>query len=686
MNGVFRDTVTLTIDGRRIRAKAGQFVLQAARDAGISIPTLCDHPALEPAGACRVCVVEVTHPDWGGWHGLMTSCLYPVSDGIEVFTNSHTVREARRRVLSLLAARSPGATLIQEMASEYDANTRWLVVEAEGDNCILCGLCTRVCASYATTAIGTSGRGADKQVGPFAGKPPDDCVGCGACAMVCPTGVIEAERTAADYRIWERVFPTSVCVIDTAQCIGCGACEEACPFHVARVVRKADGTLLAHIPAEHCRGCGACVAPCPTGAIRQETLPWEVVAPRFASVEAGMAADKGTTAGVVACQRSTRADPGAFDGHRALEVPCVGRVSVPLLLYGLTQGLDGVLVLGRHQSTCRLDGAEDPAVAVVTQAREVARMVGIHPDRIRFDDPPPGRNGPGETFRNFAAMLGTLEPDILSAGPPSTAVPASEGLDGTLEILDTFYDTPRASVDFSVWCGQEGIPVAGDRKAALNIDRLPLWDVLTRSATRPTRLVAVIRAALEVLPELGVPVDGVTWLLANQGARSAGTICCTLCPEERRRIEAAGVKAFLVDDLIRERGARLPRLPCPDRVACDGHDQRQVDLLDALGLEPVDVGRDPLPDRFALSSGERTFADARLVKAEAAGAHVLLTTTPRALVRWGMMTRQGTWRTSRVVPVSGVQLAAMALSGTSPSAWAVEAGMLWETSSREATR
>jgi NADH dehydrogenase/NADH:ubiquinone oxidoreductase subunit G len=216
--------ISFTINGRAITATAGTYVLQAARQAGIEIPTLCDHPAVEPVGACRLCMIEVTHPSWNGWSGLMTSCLYPVAEGIQVQTDSPRVRQARRHVLSLLAARCPTSPLIQKLAKQYEALTACLQVNPEADQCILCGLCTRVCESYATAAITTYNRGTTKAVGAFAEQGPAECVGCGACAMICPTQHIKAERSAEGYAIWNKVFQALVCAANEARCIGCGAC------------------------------------------------------------------------------------------------------------------------------------------------------------------------------------------------------------------------------------------------------------------------------------------------------------------------------------------------------------------------------------------------------------------------------------------------------------------------------
>ena len=155
MNSATQPLVSLRIDGRPVQAPPGAFVLDVARGMGIDIPTLCHHPDLESVGACRLCVVEVTHPEWKGWSGLMTACLYPVKDGIEVYTRSDKVLAARRGILSLLLARCPNSDIIRSLAEQAGARIDGLTTDPNADNCILCGLCTRICETYATGAITT---------------------------------------------------------------------------------------------------------------------------------------------------------------------------------------------------------------------------------------------------------------------------------------------------------------------------------------------------------------------------------------------------------------------------------------------------------------------------------------------------------------------------------------------------
>lgn len=671
--------VTLTIDGRELRAPEGTYLLEIAREAGIEIPTLCDDPALEPTGACRLCQVEVTHEGWKGWTGLMTACLYPAAEGIEVRTTSPAVQDARRRVLSLLAARCPRSEVIQALARKYGASTERMHVDAEADNCILCGLCTRICETYVTSAITTYGRGTGKAIGTFAEAPPEDCVGCGACALVCPTGHIVDRRTDTGYEIWGRTFETEVCVVDPVKCLGCGACEEACPFDVARVVFSVQGGRVATIPTEHCRGCGACVGACPSGAIDQLESEAARLTERLRSAPIT----------VMACPRNDLESRMPVGDAHLLTVPCTGRVSTSLLLDAIAHGSKGVAVFGRHQESCRLNGAEDPASERVDRVRRALAMVGYEPERVVFELPDPGPEGPLRAVTAFAERIESLGAPELPEAPPADLW-QGEGLDTDLSILYWLSLQPGVVPDGSAWLREHGLPAAKPGGVMFYPGALPYVDVLADSLIDPVHVPDLCRAALRALDELGHEDAGV--VVAGPGAPvpaqrtlfEGASLVVTLCPHSVAALEKLGIAAKTLDELLRERANELPIPPVPARVACDGT-PGAIAMIEALGHVPVDVGPDPLPDRSTISPEEREEAERRLADAEAKGAVALLVGGPRPLVYQALITRRGTWRSSRVLPVLAAQLANLSFSGTRLSHRALEAAVTLDAEPAEVT-
>lgn len=182
------------INGQAVQAEPGWTVLETARHHGIHIPTLCYHEAVEPSGACRLCVVEVVQGDWSK---IVISCMYPVAEGIEILTESERVKNVRRWILEMLLAECPGSPEIRKLAAEYGVSaTRFKPHDAQ-EQCILCGLCVRVCKEVVgVNAISTVGRGVHKKIGSPYMVPAEACVACGSCVTVCPTGAMAARIDA----------------------------------------------------------------------------------------------------------------------------------------------------------------------------------------------------------------------------------------------------------------------------------------------------------------------------------------------------------------------------------------------------------------------------------------------------------------------------------------------------------
>ena len=178
--------ITLKIDGIEVNAKEGTSIFDVAKTVDIKIPTLCHNTALEPFAACRVCSVEIT--DKRGRKKIVTSCNYPVSEGLVVDTKSEKVFRTRQLLLELLLARCPNAKKIQDLAREYGVEKPSFWVGDPEEDCILCGLCARVCEEkVGVSAINFANRGVEREVTAPYHTISDDCVGCGACAIVCPT-------------------------------------------------------------------------------------------------------------------------------------------------------------------------------------------------------------------------------------------------------------------------------------------------------------------------------------------------------------------------------------------------------------------------------------------------------------------------------------------------------------------
>ena len=178
----------LQIDGKGVKATPGMTVLEAARGAGISIPTLCHHEKLEPFGGCRVCIVEV---ESRGWTKLVVSCVYPVEDALIVRTRSEKIDKIRKTILELLLAHAPESPILQDLAQTYGADRQRF--EKEASFCIHCGLCVRYCAEVKKkNAVGFVDRGIRKEICFIPEVASRECNDCKECFPLCPTSYLQA--------------------------------------------------------------------------------------------------------------------------------------------------------------------------------------------------------------------------------------------------------------------------------------------------------------------------------------------------------------------------------------------------------------------------------------------------------------------------------------------------------------
>ena len=232
--------VNLRINGRQIRARSGQTVLEAAKGAGIDIPSLCHHPAITPHGACRICLVEIERQ-----RTLQPACTFPVAEGMRVETESPKVVEERKFVLHMLFSERnhycmfcemSGDCELQALAYRYgmdhwtfqnpypkvpvDGTRKYFIMDH--NRCILCRRCIRACSELAANnTLGVKFRGAKTMISADMDSPfgESTCVACGTCLQVCPTGALVDRKSAYAGREAQVQRTRSVCMFCS---VGCG--------------------------------------------------------------------------------------------------------------------------------------------------------------------------------------------------------------------------------------------------------------------------------------------------------------------------------------------------------------------------------------------------------------------------------------------------------------------------------
>lgn len=234
------DMLNVKINGISVSVEKGSTILDAARTAGVEIPTLCFMKEKNEIGACRICVVEANE---GRGFRIVTACVYPVSEGMEVLTNTEKIQKARRTTLELILSthekkclscvRSTNCELqklcrdygVEESAFEgfkptYELDTSTPHLVRDNNKCVLCRRCVAACNEQYVGVIGANNRGIDTAIGtPFeVGLSNVPCISCGQCTVVCPTGAL-VEKDDTD-KIWAALAdPDKHVVVQTAPSI-----------------------------------------------------------------------------------------------------------------------------------------------------------------------------------------------------------------------------------------------------------------------------------------------------------------------------------------------------------------------------------------------------------------------------------------------------------------------------------
>lgn len=205
--------VKFILNGLDVQAEEGTTILEAARFYGFPILTLCHMEGLSPYGACRLCVVEIGEK---GNSRLVSSCTYPVSEGLRVRTASARVVRTRKMIIELLLATCPQSKIIQDIASSLNVHQQRF--RQEHDDCILCGLCVRICEEQMMAkAIGFQGRGENRRINTPFDMKSEECRTCGACMYVCPACQLRCTYTDKENAICNGCVNISIPCIEKDQ-------------------------------------------------------------------------------------------------------------------------------------------------------------------------------------------------------------------------------------------------------------------------------------------------------------------------------------------------------------------------------------------------------------------------------------------------------------------------------------
>jgi len=220
--------INIKINNLEVRAEEGWTILETAKFYGLEIPTLCHNDGLSNYGGCRLCLVEIGENENTK---LVSSCTYPVEEGLVVHTDTKRVIEARRMMIELMLSVAPNSKVIQDLASKFGVTK--LRFKVRNEECILCGLCVRMCNEQMDgKAIGFQNRGFKRKISTPFDIRSEECRLCGACMYICPACQLKCQGPQADTTICNACLtmdPTCLDFYDELQCWmydagRCGTC------------------------------------------------------------------------------------------------------------------------------------------------------------------------------------------------------------------------------------------------------------------------------------------------------------------------------------------------------------------------------------------------------------------------------------------------------------------------------
>jgi formate dehydrogenase major subunit len=492
--------VNLTIDGQKVQAEFGQTVYEAATAAGIYIPTLCNHPALKPEGACRMCLVEIERQ-----RSLQPSCTFPATEGLVVHTDSPRVLEARKFVLELIFSERVHYCMfcavsgsqentqceLQKLAYEnhmthwqfpentcaewpVDATRQYFIMDHS--RCILCRRCIRACDDIAANhTLGLMNRGIHTMIIADANAPlgESSCVSCGTCLQVCPTGALIDRRSA---------YMGGACEVQRTDAT-CLACPVGCGIEI---VTRSNNLLRVEGDWDAANGGLLCVTgrfePC-------EPQPERVTQPMVRRNDAwekvswgealAAAADGLRQAGSVAGLASPRSTNEALAAFKALLGDAL-KSDQAALLYGETPEAWGA------RATLQDVPVADLLVVVGANPLEEQKVIGylakraadkgarilIVSDEATELDPWARKRLPMSQVGEIAAEVAAAKKPVVLPGPdlPADVLDALRSLPETARFLPLYTGTNAAG---AAALGLRTAPVKGQALFVLAGDDLP---------------------------------------------------------------------------------------------------------------------------------------------------------------------------------------------------------------------